>query len=134
MNVFIKSFLKNYIKFLLLFSLPAFIDFLPGENFYSIDVFLATLFTLFVAFSLVTLRLSLNLIKQLGKESINSLFFAVPFSVFYFPHTLGILFVGDNFSRSGYEDVSRYQILESGLHYLVAYLIFLLFIYILLEE
>ena len=65
MNEFIKSFLRKYIKFLFLFGLPAFYEFLPGNSTYSLEEFLATLFTLFVAFSLVILRLSLNLTKQL---------------------------------------------------------------------
>ena len=90
MNEFIKSFLRKYIKFLFLFVLPAFYEFLPGNSTYFLEEFLATLFTLFVAFSLVILRFSLNLTKQSWKESINSLFFAVPLSIFYIPYTIAI--------------------------------------------
>ena len=39
----------------------------------------------FIFFSLSVLNISIDFVKEIGKESIQSLFYAVPLSVVYFP-------------------------------------------------
>ena len=50
---------------------------------YDFDVYI--LIFAFIFFSLSVLNISIDFVKEIGKESIQSLFYAVPLSVVYFP-------------------------------------------------
>ncbi len=138
MNQAIKKFIRDYLRLLFICGTPWFSEFLPRVEFGAEGFLLFG--ALFIVFSLFVLNWSIKLVRIFGKESINSLFYAVPLSAFYMPYVMFIISVGSEMSNYGYyfikEDFSEffYRANISGLYYLIIFFIIMFTLYYKLRD
>ena len=132
----IKKFIRDYLRLLFIFSVPWFIRFKPSTGG---GEFILLLIILFVVFSLLVLNSSIKLVKEFGKESIYSLFYSVPLSVFYVFYVGFIYSVADSMSFYNYAEIDDFgdfydSAQQSGLNFLIIFFILKFCLYYILKE
>ena len=144
MNKAIKKFIRDCLRLLFIFSVPWFLGFLPNSTIIE-EGFLLWLLILFIVFSLFVLNSSLELVKEIGKENIYSLFYAVPISAFYLVFAYFISGVASDrssyllYSYSSRQWVFNFRYFlntaqETGLMHLIIYFIIMFIVYCKLRD